>query len=95
MKEDTKEFLGIGKHDFWYYPGLVAGIASFFASSPRAVVTLLAVSTLFLVIFLVKSTPRYLKSPDLQRGTRIYGLVGNVMLVLLQVGIVGYRLSIL
>ena len=63
LKEDTKEVLGIGKDDFWYYPGLVAGIASFWAARPMVVATLLLLSTGFLVVFLAKSTPRYLASP--------------------------------
>ena len=91
MNKDTKEFLGLGKHDFWYYPGLAMAIASFWISRAPAVLLLLAASTFFLGVFLMKSTPRFLRSPELKRSTRAFGLVGNVALVLLQIGIVGVR----
>ncbi|MGK3961090.1 hypothetical protein WMF38_49565 [Sorangium sp. So ce118] len=91
VKEDIKEFMGVGKHDFWYYPGLAMAIASFWISNVPAVLLLLAASTLFLGVFLVKSTPRYLRSSELKGVTRAFGLVGNVALVLLQIGIVGVR----
>jgi hypothetical protein len=91
MNEDTKEFLGFGKHDFWCYPGLAMAIASFWISTAPVVLLLLAASTLFLGIFLVKSTPRYLRSPELKAATRTFGLVGNVALVLFQIVIVGVR----
>lgn len=93
MNEDDKEFLGVGKHDFWYYPGLVAALVSFRVVSPSVVVALLVLSTTLLVIFLAKSTPRYLKSPELRKGTRRFGLAGNVALVILQVGIVAVRVA--
>ncbi|KYG08940.1 hypothetical protein BE21_20725 [Sorangium cellulosum] len=91
MDENVKEFLGIGKHDFWYYPGLAMAIGSFWVSSPAAVVALLVISTGLLVVFLVKSTPRYLGSRELHRGTRVFGLVGNIFLVLMQIAIVVFR----
>ena len=91
MNEDAKEFLGIGKDDFWYYPGLATAIASFWVSTPATVWTLLLLSTGFLVVFLIKSTPRYLKSPDLKQGTRAFGIVGNILLVVFQIAMVGVR----
>lgn len=93
MNEDAKEFFGVGKHDFWYYPGLAMAIASFWVSSPPAVALLLAGSTAFLAVFLLKSTPRYLRSPELKGGTRAFGLIGNAFLVLLQRVIVGVRVA--
>lgn len=93
MNEDVKEFLGVGKHDFWYYPGLAAAIVSFWVVTPMTVVALLVLSIVFLVIFLAKSTPRYLNSSELQKGTRGFGLIGNVLLVILQIGIVAFRVA--
>jgi hypothetical protein len=86
-----RAFLGIGKHDFWYYPGLAMAIASFWISAAPAVLLLLTASAVFLGIFLVKSTPRYLGSHELKGATRTFGLVGNVVLVLLHTGIMGAR----
>jgi uncharacterized membrane protein len=92
MNEDAKEFLGIGKHDVWYYPGLVMALASFWISNALAVAVLLVASTGLLFVFLVKATPRYVNSHELKTGTRIFGIVGNVVLVALQIGIVAFRI---
>ena len=91
MNENVKELLGVGRHDFWYYPGFALALGSFWVSSPVTVVMLLVLSTAFVMVFLLKSTPRYLKPGELHTGTRVFGMVGNVVLVVLQIVMVGFR----
>lgn len=92
MKEDTRELLGIGRDDYWYYLGIAVGVASFWVSRPLAFTALLLLSTGLVLVFLVKSTPRYLESKELSQGTRVFGLIGNAGLVILQTALIGFRL---
>ncbi len=85
LDENVKEFLGIAKEDFWYYPGFVLLVVACFVSDVAVVVILFAASTVFLIVYSVKSFPKYAASKELASVTRLYGLFGNVGLILLQV----------
>lgn len=91
LDENTKEFLGIAKDDFWYYPGLVPLVVACFLSSSTLVLVLFAISTVFLLIFLAKSFPKYIKSSQLATVTKVYGLLGNLALIVLQIVVVGTK----
>ena len=65
LDENVKEFLGIAKDDFWYYPGLVLLVIGCFLPSAPLVLALFAGSTVFLLIFLAKSFPKYIQSSQL------------------------------
>ena len=86
LSDDAKEFLGISREDFWYYPGLVLLVGGCFLSNVWIVGAMFLASTVFLVVFLAKSFPKYLRSKQLGAGTRVYGLLGNIALIVIQIG---------
>lgn len=92
LSEDAKEFLGISKEDFWYYPGLVLLVAGCFLSNVWIVGAIFLTSTVFVLVFLVKSFPKYVRSKELAAGTRAYGLLGNIALIVIQIGVILVKL---
>jgi hypothetical protein len=88
---DLRELFGVAANDFWYYPGFLLLVAAWFVSNFWAVLVLLAVSTAFLIIYLVKSFPKFLGSSNLHIATKIYGLFGNVFLIMLHVVVIVWK----
>lgn len=88
LDANTKEFLGIAKDDFWYYPGFVLLVVACFFTNVLLVLVLFAISTAFLLIFLVKSFPKYIHSHDLAAFTKVFGIIGNLALIALQIVVV-------
>ena len=93
MNEDLKEYLGVGKHDWIYYPGGVLVVVGLMMRDPLWSPAAYGLSLLFLGAFLWKSYPRYAHDPDLKQTTRIFGLVGNVLLTLGHLAVCAYGLS--
>ena len=92
LSEDTKEFLGISKEDFWYYPGLVLLVGACFVSNVWLIGLMFLTSTTLLLVYLFKSFPKYIHSRELSAGTRVYGFIGNVALIAIQIGVIVGRL---
>jgi|GEM_PF-4291235 len=87
--ENLKELLGIAGDDFWAYPGLALLGAAWFVSrrpdNPEFLVPILLVlSTVFVLIFLCKSFPKYRHSKKLSKGIKAFGFIGNIGLIIIQ-----------
>ena len=93
IDENTKELLGLASHDFIYYPGFILLVAACFASSEPLIYSLFALSSAFVVIFLLKSFPKYLHSPHLTTFTKGYGILGNIFLMALQFIVIFMKFS--
>jgi len=92
LDNNTRELLGIAKEDFWAYPGFVLLIAGCFFASLPIVLGFFALSGLFLLIYEVKSFPKYFTDESLSTGIRIYGILVNLALIGLQFVVVGGKL---
>ena len=62
-------------------------MACFFSSVPLVFI-LFAISTVFLLIFLAKSFPKYIHSSELAPFTKVFGFLGNLALIALQMVVV-------
>ncbi len=91
LTDNLREMLGLTKEDLWAYVGLALLVAGCFAGEVWMVAALFAVSTLCLVAYVVTSAPKFSRRSNLHPGVKIYGKVGNVVLVVLQLVVIGAR----
>lgn len=94
LNADQREVLGLAREDLWYYAAFPLLIAGCFFSSEIAVAGLFGVSTVLVGIYLWKSFPKYISGQELSRGVRIYGFLGNVFIVCLQIAVIGLKVLV-
>jgi hypothetical protein len=88
---NIRELFGVAGTDFWYYPGFVLMIGALNVSGIWYVGLLFAMSTVFLLVYLKKSFPKYLGSTDLHPATKVYGLCANAFLIMLQIVAISWK----
>lgn len=88
LDANVREWLGIANEDFWMYPSVALLVAGCFPSNVAVVFALFAASTAFFIVYLVKSFPKYISSPDLAPVTKVFGLVGNIAWIPLHIAVI-------
>lgn len=83
MDINTRELLGLGKDDHWGYAAFALILAAFLVKSAPLVILLALLGVGFLGQYLLRSTRRLLKSPEISRFVRRVGFVVNTVGVLL------------
>ena len=90
VSRDTREYLGMGRYDWLYYPGGILAVIGFYMSDPLWAAVTYTASLPFLAVFLWKSFPYYLSSDEVKSSTRVLGLFGNVILTGVHVSLFVY-----
>jgi hypothetical protein len=88
---NVRELFGVAGSDFWYYPGFALLIAALSVSKIWLVGLLFAVSTVFLLVYMKKSFPKYLCSKELHPAMKAYGLCANAFLIVLQIVAISWK----
>jgi hypothetical protein len=83
--DDRRELLGAGKDDWWCYIGLILLMGGYSLDHSIVVIPLLTASSILVGIFLIRSYPRYLRGINLSPRVRIFCLVGNALIIAMQV----------
>jgi hypothetical protein len=83
MNPNARELLGLGRDDCWGYGAFGSLLATFLVSSAALVVILDLLGSGLLVLYVVRSTRRALRSQELSRIVIWVGLVVNAVALLL------------
>lgn len=95
MNDDVKEWLSLTKDDLWAYPGLALLAAACFLENVWVVVGLMLAAALFFTIYFVRSMRKYLFHTHLARLTRVAGMIGNLLVLVIVLGIAWGKLHLL